>query len=67
MCVATPDIPNIPERQAARGADGGDPTIRSNDRAKRRMAMAASILTPSGGLGAPTVTAPGTAATTLGG
>ena len=69
MCiVSTPDAPEpVPERQAARSPDGGDASVRANDRSKRRLAMAASIFTPQNGtLGIPAVT--GAAPTsTLGG
>lgn len=67
MCfVSTPDAPDpVPERQAARSPDNGDPTIRQSDRSRRRLAMAASIFTPQNGtLGVPAVS--GTANATLG-
>lgn len=56
MCfMKTPKAPDpVPERQAAKQPDGGDPSIRNSDKAKRRLAMASSIFTgPT--LGAPTV------------
>jgi hypothetical protein len=59
MCIGgTPDVPSVPERQAERSPDNGDPTRRSNERQRRRMAFASSILTaPGGTLGQPTTTA----------
>lgn len=56
MCfMKTPKMPDpVPERQAAKMPDNGDPTIRNSDRAKRRLAFASSIFTgPT--LGAPSV------------
>lgn len=64
MCfVNTPDMPEpVPQRQAARSPDNGDPTARSQDKARRRLAMAASIFTPQNGtLGAPAVSGGGAA------
>ena len=59
MCISTPDVPEVPERQAAR-TPGTSAAERSDDRARRRMAMAASVLTgPGGTLGAPAVTGTG--------
>lgn len=60
MCSA-PDIPapqQVPERQAARMPDNGDPGIRASDRKRRMLTVAASILT-GGRLGIPSVAAPG--------
>ncbi len=52
-----PAAANVQERQAARAPDNGDPTARSQDKARRRLAMAASIFTPQNGtLGVPAVT-----------
>lgn len=56
MCfMSAPKAPDpVPERQAAKMPDNGDPSIRQGDRSKRRLAMASSIFTgPT--LGAPTV------------
>lgn len=69
MCFAKmPDASQteVPERQAARSPDGGDATIRTDDRARRRLAMAASIFTPQGGLGAPAVSGSGATTSMLG-
>lgn len=58
MClVKTPKMPatsDVPQRQAARTPDNGDPTARVADRGRRRIAMAQSIYT-SPTLGAPSV------------
>ena len=53
MCVgSTPDVPTVPERQATKLPDGSQAAERTDDRARRRMAYAASILTsPTGVLG----------------
>lgn len=57
MC-SVPDVQRAPERQAAKAPDGGAVTDRSDERQRRRMAMAASILTsPSGAMGTPATTA----------
>lgn len=61
MCfISTPDSPaaaNVQQRQAARAPDNGDPTGRNQDRARRRLALAASVFTPQNGtLGVPAVT-----------
>lgn len=66
MClISTPDIPaaaNVQPRQAARSPDNGDPTARNADKARRRLAMAASVFTPQNGtLGIPAVTGGGNA------
>lgn len=58
MCLSTPTVQKPAERQAARAPDGGAVTARSDEAQRRRMAMAASILTsPQGALGAPMTTA----------
>ena len=58
MCVSTPEVPEVPDRQAARAPDGGEAGVRADDKSKRRMAFAASILSgPGGTLGAPSTTA----------
>jgi hypothetical protein len=61
MClVSTPDVPDassVPDRQPARSPDNGDPSVRSQDKARRRLALAASVFTPQNGtLGVPAVT-----------
>jgi|GEM_PF-5375632 len=53
MCVGAPDIPQIPERQAARspaGSAGG----RLGEKDMRRRGFAAAMIAPT--LGAPTAT-----------
>lgn len=60
MCVSTPKVPTVPERQAAKSPDSADQAGRSDDRARRRMAMAAAMMRGAGGLGgAPRVTTAG--------
>ena len=67
MCMSTPDIPSMPERQPVKLPDGGDLTQRSADQRRRRMAYAAAIGTsPTGTLGGPATTAGAGGATTLG-
>ena len=67
MCIVnTPDAaPPVPERAAAAAPDGGDPMVRNSDRARRRLAIAASIFTPQGNatLGVPAVAGAGGNAT----
>jgi hypothetical protein len=59
MCLSSPDVPEVPERQAAR-TPAKSAVERSEDKAKRRMAMAATMLTGSRGtLGAPATTGAG--------
>ena len=60
MCVGggVPDVPTVPERQATKLPDGSQAAGRTDDRARRRMAYAASILTsPQGVLGQAATTA----------
>ena len=60
MCVGggVPDVPTVPERQATKLPDGSQAAERTDDRARRRMAYAASILTsPQGVLGQAATTA----------
>ncbi len=68
MCVGTPDVPDtpaVPERQATKLPDGSQAAERTDDRARRRMAYAASILTsPTGVLGGAATTANMASATT---
>jgi hypothetical protein len=66
MCVvSTPDLPEaVPERQAARAPDSGQTATRADDKARRRVALAASIFTPQNGtLGMPAVASAGGNAT----
>ncbi len=67
MCVGggVPDVPTVPERQATKLPDGSQSAERTDDRARRRMAYAASILTsPTGVLGQAATTANMASATT---
>ena len=59
MCLSTPPIPSVPQRQAAQAPTAADVVGRDQDIQKRRMAMAASMLTGPGGLGAPAATTTG--------
>lgn len=55
-----PAAAEVPDRQAARAPDGGVTAVRAEDKARRRIAMAASIFTPQNGtLGVPAVTGSG--------
>lgn len=63
MCVSgkAPDIPAVPERQAAKLPDGGSPVNNSTQMAARRRALMATVLTsPTGTMGAPSTTGTGT-------
>ena len=69
MCVGapTPDVPKVPERQAAKLPDGGSTAQRTDQQLARRRALMATIFTsPTGTLGMPSVTGGGTGSTTLG-
>jgi hypothetical protein len=64
MCISTPDVPNIPERQAVKlpSDSAGD---RAGLAARRRRGLYASILTsPQGALGSANVS--GVSGATLG-
>jgi len=66
MCMsgAAPDVPTVPERQAAKLPDGGSTTNDSTQMAARRRALMSTILTSnSGTMGAPSVSGAGTKAT----
>lgn len=68
MCGGSPDVPTVPERQAARMPDGGNLDQRSSDQRRRRFAYAASVLTsPQGVLGQPSTTATTMGQSKLGG
>lgn len=52
MCISTPKVPTLPERQAVQLPDNGAPEARLNLLARRRRGLYASILTsPQGALG----------------
>ena len=53
MCMGTPDVPTVPERQAAR-APNGDAGMRMSDRDKRRRGYAAAMIAPAAGAAATT-------------
>ena len=56
MCTSMPDIPTVPERQAAKLPDAGAPADAASGRAKWRKAIMAGLVTsPNGVLGAPNV------------
>lgn len=59
MCMpSTPDVPTVPERQAAKLPDNGSTASRTGSATNRRHALMATILTgPGGALGSPTTTA----------
>ena len=59
MCTSTPDVPTVPERQAAKLPDAGAPTDATNNRDKfRRAIMAGLVTSPQGVLGSPSVSKP---------
>lgn len=63
MCISAPkapDVPTIPERQAAKLPDNGSTAPRADETARRRRALMATILTsPGGALGTPSTTSLG--------
>ena len=63
MCVSTPrapDVPKLPERQAAKLPDNGSTAPRADEIARRRRALMATVLTgPNGALGVPSTTSLG--------
>lgn len=66
MCVggSTPDLPTLPERQAAKLPDGGSTANADvQQRARRRALMATVLTSPSGTMGAPATTGRGMSAT----
>ena len=68
MCMGgmgkAPDVPSVPERQAAKLPDGGSTTNSDTQMAARRRALMATVLTSnSGTMGAPSVSGTGTKAT----
>lgn len=66
MCMSgpAPEMPAVPERQAAKLPDGGSMVNSNTQMAARRRALMATILTsPNGTMGAPSVSGAGTKAT----
>lgn len=66
MCMsgAAPEMPAVPERQAAKLPDGGSTRNDTTQMAARRRALMSTILTsPNGTIGAPSVSGAGTKAT----
>lgn len=65
MCIGTPKVPTVPERQTTKLPDNGAADSRASLLARRRRGLYASILTsPRGALGTANVT--GVAGATLG-
>lgn len=65
MCISTPKVPQMPERQASKLPDMGSTGERSDMAARRRRGLYASILTSGqGALGNANVSSP--AGATLG-
>jgi 2-keto-3-deoxy-galactonokinase len=58
MCVGTPKIPTVPERQAQKLPDNGAPLGANRRDDFRRAMMAGMITSPQGVLGAPAVARP---------
>lgn len=59
MCVSTPDVPSVPERQAAKLPDNGAAPDAGRSRDKFRRALMAGLMTsPQGVLGSPNVSKP---------
>ncbi len=68
MCVggSAPEMPSLPERQAAKLPDGGSTANNTDQQRARRRALMSTVLTSANGtIGAPATTGRGTA-TTLG-
>jgi hypothetical protein len=62
MCVSTPDIPTVPERQAMKLPDNGLPGDARKRGRWRAAIMAGLVTSPQGVLGSPNIATP-----TLGG
>lgn len=61
MCMSTPDVPTVPERQATKTPDNGARAASPEELKRRRRAMMATLFTsPQGALGAPATTGAGT-------
>lgn len=59
ICTSTPDVPTVPERQAAKLPDSGAPADAGRARDKWRKAIMAGLVTsPQGVLGSPNVGTP---------
>ncbi|WP_375272058.1 hypothetical protein [Sphingomonas sp.] len=59
----TPEMPTVPERQAAKLPDGGSATNTDTQAAARRRALMATVLTSNNGaIGMPSVSGAGTKA-----
>ncbi len=61
MCAPTPKVPKVektPERAASVLPNGGDPSIRAGDRAKRRSGWSASTVMQAATLGVPATSNP---------
>lgn len=58
MCTSTPDIPTVPERQAAKLPDSGAPAGSATDSMRRRAILAGLITGPQGTLGSPMIGKP---------
>lgn len=66
MCMSgsAPDVPTVPERQAAKLPDGGSPVNNDAQATARRRALMATVLTsPTGAMGTANVSGSGTKAT----
>jgi hypothetical protein len=58
MCVSTPDVPTVPERQALKLPDNGAPADAAGSRRRRMAVLAGLITSPQGVLGSPSVASP---------
>ncbi len=58
MCMSTPDIPAVPERQAAKLPDNGAPAGATDTSRRRRAIMAGILTSANGALGSPAVAKP---------
>lgn len=57
MCINSPDVPTVPERQATKTPDNGARSQSPEELKRRRRAMMATLITsPQGALGAPQTT-----------
>lgn len=63
MCTGAPKAPKvqpIPDRRPSVLPDGGDPSVRLQNRNRRRLMASSMIFTNQGTLGAPSIAAPST-------
>jgi hypothetical protein len=58
ICISTPNVPTVPDRQAAKLPDSGAPQGSATDTTQRRAILAGLVTSPQGVLGSPVVSKP---------